>query len=184
MKFDFEKCVEVLSRGLTTALSANAARIRELHASDPIWMIAFDIIPGDPYIGIAFRVDSDGDASPLDSADWQHSHFIEEDSSPELAAAIAYVHDLHETFDPENCADVTHLILLAAAHALLRPDVAATLQSCGLDMPPVDDALPSKALCYVVRDEDGGIRANYCEIVAANRATRRLLERVDGAPSC
>jgi hypothetical protein len=77
--------------------------------------------------------------------------------------------------EPSQSQEIAHLTFLAAADALLDESVALRLQSVGVMAPVITDKLRSNYFKYVVLDEDGVIKANYCDIICANRVTRRLL---------
>jgi hypothetical protein len=111
---------------------------------------------------------------------WRHSHFIEDINTKELIPARDYTHGACSTAKAEGLGsqEVAHLIFLAAADALLDKSVSTFLQSVGINATERSDTLPRGYFQYIVIDEDGVIKANYCDIVLANRVTRRLLGRV------
>lgn len=178
MKFDFAQCRRILHRSLMAALEKNQKRICELNKTEPIWAISYDIIPWDPYVGIAFRLESESDdrENSMSSGGWMNSHFIEDITEPALHPARDYVEELCKS---NSSQEVPHLIYLAAADALLDKKVAALLQSNGVAATVWGNRL-SRGGCfsYIVTDEDRVLKADYCEIVIANRITRRLLGRV------
>jgi hypothetical protein len=180
MKFDFTECRSILHRALIDGLAANSSRIRALQAKEEIWAIAYDIIPWDPYIGVAVCLKNEIDRSGLHSGGWKNSHFIENISTKAFDSAVEYTFQAYESVseDPKRCQDVARLIYLAAADALLDEGVAVLLQSLGVNAPVIRDKLPWNYFKYVVTDADGVIKANYCDIICANRATRRLLGMV------
>jgi hypothetical protein len=178
MNFNFKECVEVLHRALMGALAEYGEAIRTLNKTEPLWAISFDILPWDPYVGLAFRLESEsGHDASMNSADWKHSHFIEELNTKALIPAKEYTHHAYQTLggDGKSSQEVAHLIFLAAANALLDDRVARLLQSFGVDAPVIGEKLPWNFFKYLVIDGDGVIKANYCDIVCANRVTRRLL---------
>jgi hypothetical protein len=177
MTFDYPKCRSVLYESLIAALTEHCERIRKLNADDKFWAISYDVIPWDPYLGVAFRLESEFAETSLNSADWKHSHFIEDMSTPALHPARDFVFQRYQaaTGEPSQCQEIAHLIFLAAGDALLDESVALLLQSVGVMAPVIGDKLPWNYFKYVVLDEDGVIKANYCDIICANRVTRRLL---------
>ena len=74
--------------------------------------------------------------------------------------------------------EALHIILLAAAEALLDEQVGHLLHECGLHETVKRDDVPWGGFEYVVLDEDKAFKANYCEFVLANRVAKRLLGRV------
>jgi hypothetical protein len=179
MTFNFEACVDVLKRAAIEALTENSDAIRELHQTEPLWALSFDVIAWQPYVGLAFRLESEsGLGASTNSADWKHSHFIEDIRSRPLSAAAKYVHDIYQNTKEDIRQETLHLIILAAAHAILDRRVAQTLQSMGIEAPEIGDRLEGTYFKYFVMDSDELIRANYCDIVRANRATRHVLGRI------
>ena len=181
MNFNLTECRKVLHNDLMNALTAKREAIRDLHKVEELWAISYDIIPWDPYIGIAFRLESEsGFNASLKSGDWKHSHFIEDCTSKELVPARDYVHAQFQSAgdDGKRAQEMAHLIFLAAADALLDESVALLLQSAQINAPVIGDTLPCNYFKYIVIDEDGVIKANYCDIVCANRVTKRLLGKV------
>ncbi|ADB18806.1 hypothetical protein Psta_4157 [Pirellula staleyi DSM 6068] len=179
MRFDFDALVEVLRLAVLSAISDRDVTIRELSRIEPLWAVSLDILPWQPYVGIAFRLESESDyGASSNSADWKHSHFIENISSAPLSVAADYVHRLHQEFNEDVSLEVSHLILLAGAHALLDSRVALLLRSIGIDAPEINERLSGTYFKYFVIDSDGTIKANYCDIVRANRATRFMLGRI------
>ena len=181
MEFDYEECRQVLHHSLMSALGARRDVIRELHKVEEFWALSYDILPWDPYVGVAFRLESEsGHDASMNSGGWKHSHFIEDISDTELISAREYIHSayMRAASDGKGGQEAAHLIFLAAADALLDHSVALLLQECGINAPVIGDVLPWNYFKYIVIDEDGVIKANYCDIVCANRVTRRLLGRV------
>lgn len=177
MKFKFAECRKVLHRALVEALAENSGRIRELQKTEEIWAISYDILPWDPYVGIAFRVKSEsGHDSSLNSSGWNHSHFIEDISCKHLKPARDYTHTAYGSASGGlSSQEIAHLIFLAAADALLDESIASLLQSFGVNAPVIEDSLAGGYFKFVVLDDDGTIKANYCDIIRSNRVTRRLL---------
>jgi len=178
MKFKYSKCRKVLHQALMDALAEHREAIRALHQTEEIWAMSYDILPWDPYVGIAVRLESESDHhSTLNSGDWKHSHFIEDISCKALVPARDFAHQAYQSAGEDDSLrqDFAHLIFLAAAESLLDESVASFLQSVGIDVPVIGDKLPWSYFKFVVIDGDGVIKSNYCDIVCAMRATRRLL---------
>jgi hypothetical protein len=179
MKFDLQECTGVLHESLMRALRKRAHDIEQLHKTEEAWAISYDILPWDPYVGVAFRVASEsGGRASQDSGEWKHSHFIEEINTPELTPAKDYAHGAYlagRADGRHGHQEAAHLIFFAAANALLDESVALFLRSVSINAPVIGDTLPWNYFKYIVIDGDGVIKANYCDIVCANRVTRRLL---------
>jgi len=185
MPFNFQQSVDVLRQALIASLIEHAERIRSLNAIEPLWAISFDLLPWESFIAISFRLRSESNyPESSNSADWKHSQFISDYNSRTLAGARDFVHeeyhrciDEQEDDDGRRSQEIAHLIFSAAARALLDEEVAEILRSYGIDAPVVGDTLPWYYFKFYVMDADGVIKANYCDIVCANRVTRRLLGR-------
>ena len=88
MTFDFDACRDVLFTGLLAALTKNRKRLRDLRKIEEIWAISYDVIPWDPYIGVACRLLSESNSlDALKPGGWKHSHFL--DNPKELLPAKA-----------------------------------------------------------------------------------------------
>jgi hypothetical protein len=70
----------------------------------------------------------------------------------------------------------SHIIFLAGAEALLDPKVAELLRCFNIDAPTLQDRFISSSFQYIVVDPDQTLKSNYCDLVLANRVTKRLLE--------
>lgn len=181
MLLNYDDCRDVFYHALMSALQEHSDSICKLHETEELWAISYDIIPWHPYIAIAFRIRSESDyPTSIVSAGWKHSEFIGEYNCESLLPPRNFAHQAYGSVadSPKQCQEVAHLIYLAAADALLDPGVAIHLQSLGIDAPVIGDTLPWNYFKYIVIDEDRVIQANYCDIVRANRVTRKLLGRV------
>ena len=133
LHFDFDECVGVFLQSLLGALAEHGQRIESLNQDERLQAISFDILPWDPYIGIAFRTLNE----PIDtdhSADWVHSHFIGEINCRALHPALEFASNAYQAVlkEPGKCQEVAHLLFVAAAVALLDDRVAQLLQSFGV----------------------------------------------------
>ncbi|MCE4555448.1 hypothetical protein [Pelomonas cellulosilytica] len=72
--------------------------------------------------------------------------------------------------------DLRHVLFMAAAEALLAPEVATLLRSYGVDAPDFGSALGGYPFYFYVMDPDEALRVNYCDVVRANRVVARVLD--------
>lgn len=189
MTFDYDECRDVLHRALIASLDLASDRIRALAAAErmplkgkvgcPIDGVSYDILPWHRMVALSFRTWADEREEArfrYSPADWQHYEFVGDERTFDPAREYTYrVYEAAGDALPRH--EVMHLIYLAAADALLDGDVAERLRSFGIDAPVVGDRLPKGKFEYIVLDEDRVIKANYCEILVANRVARRLLGR-------
>jgi hypothetical protein len=180
MEFDFDKCREVLHRGLIDALTANADAIRLLARNETagINAMSYDLLPWHRFVGISFRLSSD--VSPVSGngrytpANWKHYEFIGDGTLDTVREYTGDAYALSGTRGQEYL----HVILLAAAHALLDEQIAGLLQEYGIDACVRRDEIPWGGFEYLVLDDDKAFKANYCEFILANRVAKRLLGRI------
>ena len=182
MGFPFDECLEVLRNALTVSLDEHGPTIRELNRAESFGAATYDILPWDPYLGVGFRLESEPYDS-TNSADWKHGRVISAWNSPTIAAAQDYLHRVYRGFrqgadcDGDSLQEAAHLIFLAGAQALLDPRIALQLQGLGVAAPIIGDTMPWHVFKFFVFDDDGAIKANYCDVLCANRAAQRLLGR-------
>jgi hypothetical protein len=182
MDFDFDECTRILHKGLVSGLAARGDQIRNLHATEPLRAVSYDVVPWHPRLSVSFRLESESNwGASANFADWKHDYFVGETDSESLVEARRYIEAAYKQGEGDTgtrCQEIAHLIFLSAAHALLAEDVAVTLRSFGIDAPHICDTMPWYGFHYFVTDPDGVIKANYCDIVCANRVTQRLIGRV------
>jgi hypothetical protein len=127
-------------------------------------------------VALSFRICTDeqeGARFRYSPADWKHYHFLGAESS--FDPAREFTRRVHEAAGGGHAQhEVMHLIYLAAAEALLDARIAHRLRSFGIDAPVLGDRLPGGPFEYMVLDEDRVFKANYCEILVANRLAARL----------
>jgi hypothetical protein len=187
MTFDYDKCRDLLHRALIGSLESAGERVRALAAAERAphkWEdvcgidgVCNDVLPWHRMVGLSFRIFEDERNEPryrYSPADWKHYEFLGGEST--FDEAREYTHRVYEAAG-DHRKEVMHLVSLAAADALLDRGVAKRLQSFGISAPEVLDELPRGWFEYMVIDEDRVIKANYCEILIANRVARRLLGR-------
>jgi hypothetical protein len=182
MKFDFDRCVDVFFKGLSEALANKSKSIEELHKADAISAMSFDILPWDPYMGVAFRVASDAEEYAAEPGDWQNAQFIICLDCKPLESASEYAHQVYE--QAEDCGlasmEAAHLLFLAGATVLLDPRIPALLRTCGIEANALEetDSLDWQGFDYFMLDHDRTVKANYCDLVRWNRVTLRTLGRI------
>jgi hypothetical protein len=91
-----------------------------------------------------------------------------------LREAGQLIQELYVSAGEQHYREMAHLVFLAGAEALLDRRIGEQLRKLGVNAPIVTDGF-SHHRFYMVFDPDESIRANYCEIVVANRITARLL---------
>jgi hypothetical protein len=185
MKFDFEECRSIILNATLSELDIARANVASETSTDPsklkcsqISGIGLDIAPWHRRFYVGFRSDDEkwDEAIRYSIGDWKHypvngltGHHVE--GAP--ASAERYIGDTYDAAAEPR--EIAHLIFLAAAEALLDFTVTGKLRSMSIDAPfIVDDFPPHRCFEYVIMDDDASIRANYCEIVIANRITQRL----------
>ena len=180
MTFNFDEARAVLLKGVLEALKDREAAIRAIERTAggelPVTSVSLDLSPWhEGGVGISLRVSSDppDDYSRYSSVEWDHFDFASANNCPALATVAEYVRRLYQA--AEDGPDCAHLIFLAGAEALLDHGVARFFRSLGVDAPTVGDRFVGHWFDYVVTDPDGSVVNNYCDIVLANRVTRRLL---------
>ena len=184
MAFPFQRCRDVLFDGLLAALDANQDYIRWIKKTNegvhPASGLDFELVPWHAACHLSLR--SIFDPPELEYRDpdaWEHGYFIEshQKSGETLQEAARFIGDLYEASAVE--ADVRHtghMIFLAGAEALLDARIAKFLRSLSVEAHVVEDVFPRNSYFrYTVFDSDGTIKANYCEIVLANRIAARML---------
>jgi hypothetical protein len=183
--FNFTKGRRLFLRAVIDAIKRRSDYIRSIKRTGrgdmPIDGIAFDLYPDHGYIALSLR-ENDAVNRHQNSADWPHFEFIssQQHDFPALRAALTYIegtYGSHAASGTDHSTELRHLILLAAADALTDPSVAELLKSFDIDAAVWDDRMfPNPGYFdYVVLDANGDIRLNYCELVRANRITRRLI---------
>lgn len=186
MQFAYDECRQVLLRGLIDSLTANADSLRSIAGADAsgINAVSFDILPWHRFVCLSFRSSADNyvttdDGFKLDirysPADWKYYEFI---SNGTLDTVRDYTANAYPLSGGKTGQEALHLILLAAADALLDEQVANLLREYGLDATQRNDEIPWGGFEYLVLDEDRAFKANYCEFVLATRVTQRLLGTV------
>ena len=157
--------------------------------------ISLDVTPWDDQdpVGLSLRLrseypgpkfDSDGKCigSESDSftmrynpGEWSHYLFTSGCESPAHDEAsrliIEVIQDESSTHDDQQ---LSNLVFLAAADALLHASVFESLKQLEIDATDPDE-FANGPFDYIVTDPDGSLSANYCDIVKANRAMSQLL---------
>ena len=181
MTFNYDECRTLLHAALVSVLHERGDKIRDLHRSEDIWALSYDVIPWQPFAALSFRVreESQGDLR-YDVAGWRHYEFVGDIDAPALKQVAEYVAaevngPTDDDADGTRSQETAHLIYLAAAEALLAEDVATFLKSLGINAPATSDTLRLSYFEFIVFDDDKALKANYCELLRANQITQRLL---------
>lgn len=183
MKFNYDECRALLHQTLMDVLSEHSDRIRTLHQAEDIWALSYDVIPWQPFAALSFRVREESQRDlRYDVGGWRNYEFVGNIDSPALKQVADYVAvevNNSAVGDPDGTRsqETAHLIYLAAAEALLAEDVATLLKSLGINVPATSDTLRLSYFEFIVFDDDKTLKANYCELLRANRVTQRLLGR-------
>jgi len=180
----WEQCRAALIIAIIDSIDERADYLTSIERTSngdiPATGIALELFPWQGEFGLSLRLVSDfplGE-SRYDSADWPHFNFTDGCKSTSIRAAVSVVTQIYERGrEPGNVLrDMAHLAFMAGAEALLDPKVSRLLQQFGIDAPPLTDTFVSSPFQYIVTDVDQTVKANYCEIVLANRVTQRVLE--------
>jgi hypothetical protein len=186
MRWEFERCQKLLFEAVTRGLQEAADYIRSIERTgrgdSPVTGLSLDMFPWFSNLTLSLRVFDDcaGDRASYryNAADWKHFDFPRAWETRTFAEAGKLINDFYLA-DGSYSRERAHLIFLAGAEALLDPRVANQLKLLGIDAPTVSDDFLPHFFEYMVVDSDATIAANYCEIVAANRVTARLLGKTD-----
>jgi len=179
MKLEFQECRRVLLDATLKALRESADRINAIERTGrgdlPVTGFSLDLFPWFGDMTLSIRISSDWPCGrhAYDIGDWKHHDFLKSWGTDRFKDAGKFIQAFYQAGPQPERRDRAHLVFLAGAEALLDPRVAAQLQLLGIDAPVVEDRFGGD--WYIVVDEDGSIRANYCEIVLANRITNRLI---------
>lgn len=167
---------------LENATAHFASMQRTAQGKLPINAIALDIYPWHGSASLAVRTRSVPDEDRYAIADWPEYDFANQETSTQLKEAADFAAECYRN-KPESMEliDAAHLIFLAAAEALLDASITAKLQDLGIDAPNLADGVSGSHFEYLVLDSDETCRANYCEIVRANRSTARTIAAWNGS---
>ena len=184
MAFPYVECKKVLLDGLLASLTAKEALIRSMRTETGYHTASgldFELVPWHDACHLSLRSFSDPIVLeyPHDPDSWKYGYFVQsqESSGESLKEAARMISALYNSRAEETngLLESAHMIFLAGADALLDPSVAKLLQSMGVNAPIITDFFPKYNLWYTVYDSDATFKANYCEIVFANRIAARLL---------
>jgi hypothetical protein len=183
-KFDFDQCRNLLLEAVIDSLRQRSEFVRSIEHTaigSPVNGLALEVYPWHEQIVIALRLETDSKEDRYSPADWAHYAFANssEHDFPALQKANRYVSEAYKTGGEKSAKqarEIAHLTFLAAAEALLDQSVARELTSFGIEGPLLTDQFrPNLCFEYMVFDVDQSIVGNYCEIILANRITRRLI---------
>ena len=182
-KQQYEICREAILIAIIDAIQERSDYIRAIERTPrgdvPVNGIALEIFPWHNFpLGLSLRLCADLSRGEFryNSADWSHFEFTNGCRSPSIEVATSliteiYIQGKQSTYE---LTDMAHLTFMAGADALLNPSVAHLLNEFGIDAPEITNEFVPSPFEYIVVDSDKTIAANYCDIVLANRVTRRL----------
>ena len=182
MNFDVTACNRLLLESLIKAIDHSEDKIRAIAESEQangkcnIDGLSFDVLPWHSTLDITFRNSQDETEGAgryrYSPADWKYYDYLDCESA--FDDAVDFTTELYESVEVPQKAEMMHLLYLSAAEALLDHQVANRLGALGIDAPLVSNSFRTSNFEYMVIDEDRVIRANYCEIILANRIADRL----------
>ena len=138
--------------------------------------LSLDLFVQHGYVQISLRLREERELGG-DIGSWANQGFLSSKDGPcdeELTAIVSSIEQFsgNAKGSPE---DIRHLLFVAAAEALLAPEVANTLQTYGVNAPKFGASLGGYPFYFYVMDPDEALRVNYCDVIRANRATARVL---------
>lgn len=181
MDFDYHVFRRLARKSICGALSENMDAIREFDKKQGANAISFDLIPWQAFVSISFRGREDDDEIAHRPGDWSGYELIGEHNADEFLDPVAeYAMRAYDSVQkyPARCQKMAHVIYMAAADALMCPRVGQLLEPFGAHT--IRDQVPYQPFAwfeYCVFDEDRVFKANYCEIVCAQRVTRKFLKK-------
>lgn len=187
LKEQFTACREAIRIAIFDALKECEQYIasieRTARGDSCVSGIALELFPWHGSLGLSLRLTSDFPLGGFryDSADWIHYNFTNDCKSPSIDAAIALVTQIYHSGKEsgDTLCEMAHLTFMAGAEALLAPQVSGLLNQFGIGAPLITDTFISSPFQYIVMDVDQTVKSNYCDIVLANRITRRLLTNAE-----
>jgi hypothetical protein len=145
----------------------------------PITALHLGIYPWHGYVALSFR-DTE-EIGNDDVASWRRFEIIRSDRDTEssLSACAKSMTIFYESASRYRLkrVDAAHLLFLAGAQALLHKSVYGALREHHIELDDFSRLDSGHFFEFLVFDPDATIRGNYCEIIRANVATRRLLSK-------
>ena len=130
------------------------------------------------YVQVSFRRREERETGG-DIGSWANQGYLSSKDGPcdeELAPIVSTSKQFMTSADGA-AKDLRHVLFLAAAEALLDPQVATLLQGHEVDAPDFGDSLGGYPFTFYVMDPDEALRVNYCDVIRANRVTARVISR-------
>jgi hypothetical protein len=181
MKNDFIECQYVLFDATSNVLRESSPYINSIERTArgdlPVTGLSLDLYPWHGAITLSLRLSSD---FPLgenryEIGDWKYHDFPSAWKTTCFQEAGHFLQRFYRAGGQDEFQARAHLVFLAGAEVLLDPRIAEQLQSLGIDAPIKTEYFISHYFEYIVLDSDETVKANYCEIVMANRVTNLLL---------
>lgn len=178
MRREFDECRKLLYDSTLNALKESSAFFASIERTAreelPVTGISLDLYPWHGALTLSLRLSSDFE-SRYDIGDWKHHDFLSAWETKCFDEAGKWLERFYQAGGSDEYQVRAHLIFLAGAEALLDPNVAKQLQALGVNAPIKSDRIQSHSFEYIVLDSDATVKANYCELVIANRVTHRML---------
>src|SRR5262245_47623907 len=184
MAFNFSQCRSLILEGILEGLQASADVIAAIgkvpNLEFPVNGVSLDLVPWHGALGISLRLCTEVEEHVrYCNVEWAYFDLTSNANCPALARAADFVQKAYTSENSNSVAiEMAHLIFLAGAEALLDPQVAQLLVELGINAPTYRDSFPSHVFEYMVLDFDGTVRANYCELILANRVTAKWWPRL------
>ncbi len=181
MTLDLEQLAQSFRDDLVAALKAAAPHFEALpvtprgHRSHS--GLSLDLFIQHGYVQVSLR-EADERQLQGNIGDWANQGFLSSRSGPcdeELGRLASTIASVDANWQGESH-DLRHLLFVAAARALLDPQVAELLRSHRINAPCHAAELGGHPFAFYVMDPDEMLRANYCDIVRAQRITARILD--------
>lgn len=179
VKFDYDKFRRLARKAVCGAIERNIKEVLKFDKKHRANAVSFDLIPWQAFVSISFRGGKDADEICHRPGDWTGYELIGEHNADKFLDPVSeYIMHAYDSVctNPTKCQEVAHVIYMAAADALMCPKVGKLLEPIGAHT--IRKQIPYQAFAwfeYCVFDEDRVFKSNYCEIVCAQRAARKLL---------
>jgi hypothetical protein len=164
---------KILTEAFIDGLTSSLPNINlQIESPDLITGVSFDVYPWHEYVALSFQTSEERWELGDDVAAWKHFEILRSDrsGSPKLQHAVCKMIEYYNE-EGEDRTELfrAHVIFGAAACALLSKKVAAELVALGLEVRPyMPELLLLPEIDFIVRDVDGTLALNYCQLVIAN----------------
>jgi hypothetical protein len=175
MAFVFSQCRDLILHGILAGIWLRTDAIARIALEKQASGVSLDLVPWHSALGLSIRQRTEHGADiRYCNVDWEYCDLVSNQTCPELQRAADFIHEAYTSEDSNDVAkEMAHMIFLAGAEALLDAQVAMAFSKLGINAPVCGDNFMPRGIEYMVFDFDGTVRANYCELVLANRVTAR-----------